>query len=87
MASSTDKAINGNYGTHQSYGNAETYQPNQASDPSQGNAQFGEQNAAPPSSSAPPAEEDKPIPKEMIGWYFVEQYYNTMSKSPDRLHV
>jgi hypothetical protein len=22
-----------------------------------------------------------------IGWYFVEQYYTTVSKTPDRLHV
>lgn len=27
------------------------------------------------------------LPKDEVGWYFVEQYYTTMSKSPERLHV
>lgn len=28
----------------------------------------------------------KPDPQE-IGWYFVEQYYTTLSKSPDKIHL
>jgi hypothetical protein len=27
------------------------------------------------------------IPKDEVGWYFVEQYYTTLSRSPDKLHV
>jgi hypothetical protein len=27
------------------------------------------------------------VPKDEIGWYFVEQYYTTLSKSPERLYV
>ncbi|EAQ91255.1 hypothetical protein CHGG_03190 [Chaetomium globosum CBS 148.51] len=27
------------------------------------------------------------LPKDEVGWYFVEQYYTTMSKSPERLHL
>ena len=27
------------------------------------------------------------LPKDEVGWYFVEQYYTTLSKSPDKLHV
>lgn len=27
------------------------------------------------------------IPKDEVGWYFVEQYYTTMSRSPEKLHV
>ncbi|KAH6620462.1 NTF2 and RRM domain-containing protein [Boeremia exigua] len=27
------------------------------------------------------------IPKDEVGWYFVEQYYTTLSKSPDRLFL
>ncbi|KAL2181395.1 uncharacterized protein P884DRAFT_189188 [Thermothelomyces heterothallicus CBS 202.75] len=27
------------------------------------------------------------LPKDEVGWYFVEQYYTTMSRSPDRLHL
>lgn len=33
--------------------------------------------------AAQPAE----IPKDQVAWYFVEQYYTTMSKNPDKLHV
>ncbi|KAK4156745.1 hypothetical protein C8A00DRAFT_12360 [Chaetomidium leptoderma] len=27
------------------------------------------------------------LPKDEVGWYFVEQYYTTMSKAPERLHL
>ena len=27
------------------------------------------------------------LPKDEVGWYFVEQYYTTLRKSPDKLHV
>ena len=27
------------------------------------------------------------MPKDEIGWYFVEQYYTTLSRNPDKLHV
>ncbi|KAF1942166.1 hypothetical protein EJ02DRAFT_181004 [Clathrospora elynae] len=27
------------------------------------------------------------VPKDEVGWYFVEQYYTTLSKSPDRLYL
>ncbi|KAH6624606.1 hypothetical protein B0J18DRAFT_465810 [Chaetomium sp. MPI-SDFR-AT-0129] len=30
---------------------------------------------------------NSPLPKDEVGWYFVEQYYTTMSRSPDRLHL
>ena len=87
MATSTaEKPVNGNYASHQGYGHAEAYQPGQVADSSQGSAQFGEQNQT-PTTAAPATEEEKPIPKEMIGWYFVEQYYNTMSKEPSKLYV
>lgn len=25
--------------------------------------------------------------KDEVGWYFVEQYYTTMSRSPEKVHV
>lgn len=25
--------------------------------------------------------------KDEVGWYFVEQFYNTLSRSPEKLHV
>jgi hypothetical protein len=27
------------------------------------------------------------LPKDEVGWYFVEQYYTTLSKNPEKLHV
>lgn len=27
------------------------------------------------------------IPKDEVGWYFVEQYYTTLSRSPEKLFV
>lgn len=42
-----------------------------------------QQSASQPAQQAPASE----IPKDEVGWYFVEQYYTTLSKSPDRLYV
>lgn len=44
-----------------------------------------EQYAA--AAAAPSAEAPKSHSKDEVGWYFVEQYYNTLSKHPHRLHV
>ncbi|KAF2867895.1 hypothetical protein BDV95DRAFT_501674 [Massariosphaeria phaeospora] len=41
------------------------------------------QNAPTPANNASTSE----IPKDEVGWYFVEQYYTTLSKSPDRLYL
>ncbi|KAH8723941.1 hypothetical protein GQ44DRAFT_619180 [Phaeosphaeriaceae sp. PMI808] len=40
-------------------------------------------NASQPAQQAPPSE----VPKDEVGWYFVEQYYTTLSKTPDRLYL
>lgn len=42
-----------------------------------------QQQAASQPAQQAPAE----IPKDEVGWYFVEQYYTTLSKSPDRLYL
>lgn len=42
-----------------------------------------QQTASQPEQQAPASE----IPKDEVGWYFVEQYYTTLSKSPERLYV
>ena len=42
------------------------------------------QASASQSSNAAPGQ--KPDPQE-IGWYFVEQYYTTLSKTPDKIHL
>ncbi|GAB1320261.1 hypothetical protein MFIFM68171_10471 [Madurella fahalii] len=46
--------------------------------------------AAPAQTSEAPANADTStsnLPKDEVGWYFVEQYYTTLSKSPERLHL
>ena len=46
-------------------------------------------NYAPPSTSAASntASSNTEISKEEVGWYFVERYYTTLSKNPDKLFV
>ncbi len=55
-----------------------------------GNINHHDQYAAPAPPTEASASADSPtehLPKVEVGWYFVEQYYTTMSKSPERLHV
>jgi len=58
------------------------------------NGSFGQQdqfkNEAYPATGAPASssdEQDTKLTKDEIGWYFVEQYYTTLSKNPEKLHV
>lgn len=37
--------------------------------------------------NAPPSEPKNGISKDEVGWYFVEQYYTNMSRSPEKLHL
>lgn len=39
------------------------------------------------SASATSAEGTSSVPKDEVGWYFVEQYYTTLSKNPEKLHL
>jgi hypothetical protein len=69
--------VNGNYGAHayDSYGAA-------------GASNGTNYEAQPATGSQPsPSPSSSEIPKDEVGWYFVEQYYTTLSKSPDRLYV
>lgn len=58
-----------------------------------GNFNHQEQYPAAPASEAPSATAAEsthasPNPsKDEVGWYFVEQYYTTLSKNPSKLHV
>ncbi|KAH9868572.1 hypothetical protein J1614_007644, partial [Plenodomus biglobosus] len=75
MATTESSAsINGNYAP-QAYENSY----------STGASNFtpSQQPTAQPAQQAPASE----IPKDEVGWYFVEQYYTTLSKSPDRLYL
>ena len=37
--------------------------------------------------SVDPSAANSNLSKDEVGWYFVEQYYTTLSKSPEKLHV
>ena len=52
-----------------------------ASTPSAGSSSATTSQTAGSTATAPKAD-----PQE-IGWYFVEQYYTTLSKTPDRIHL
>lgn len=86
-ALNAEKTVNGNYGVHHNYGHVDNLSKSQVSDPAVASAQASDQEPSTATGVASNSEEEKPIPKEMIGWYFVEQYYNTMSKDPSKLWV
>ncbi|KAE8145730.1 hypothetical protein BDV25DRAFT_170275 [Aspergillus avenaceus] len=78
----TQAPMNGNYPVHHAYqdsynnapavvNTASNFQPAQSTTPTNG----------------PPNEQKGVISKDEVGWYFVEQYYTNMSRSPDKLHL
>ena len=95
MAADTHpKAVNGNYGAHQSFNQAEPFQASQSSNTSTGTAvasAYGDEAStvptATPSESIAATEASKPPSKDEVGWYFVESYYTTLSKNPETLYV
>ena len=52
---------------------------------------FNAESATTPSAgvtaSSAASESNNSVPKDEVGWYFVEQYYTTLSKNPEKLHV
>ncbi|KAL5888548.1 hypothetical protein ACKVWC_003810 [Pyricularia oryzae] len=55
--------------------------------PTNGNVNHQDQNAASASSRSQSNTESSSLSKDEVGWYFVEQYYTTLSKNPERLHL
>ncbi|KAF2659317.1 hypothetical protein K491DRAFT_712835 [Lophiostoma macrostomum CBS 122681] len=72
--------VNGNYG-HQAY------ESNNYAAASTNNNSTYAPSSQPPSSQGTASQSTAEIPKDEVGWYFVEQYYTTLSKSPDRLYL
>ncbi|KAJ5908025.1 hypothetical protein N7495_000707 [Penicillium taxi] len=73
-------ATNGTHAAHQGFpeypaatplNTVSTFQPAQSSTPT----------------SATGTEQQNEITKDEVGWFFVEQYYTTMSRNPDKLHL
>ncbi|KAK3340982.1 hypothetical protein B0H65DRAFT_278003 [Neurospora tetraspora] len=59
-----------------------------------GNVNHSDQYAASSSTTEAPAttsttsqNQNQTLPKDEVGWYFVEQYYTTLSKNPEKLHL
>jgi hypothetical protein len=86
MADNTQPPVNGTYPPHHAYP-AASHNPSHAAV----NTSNNNTGCQPPQSSTPtnaPANENKnDIPKDEVGWFFVEQYYTTMSRSPEKLHL
>ena len=92
MASETaTKTVNGNYGSHQSYGPPEQSLSSQGSAGASAPGASGEDASnvtnTGSSSTTGTSEGNASVPKDEVGWYFVEQYYTTLSKTPEKLHV
>lgn len=77
-------AANGDYGATngQNYDVAEHNYESHTANHSMSVNEYAATNAASTSSGT-----TSEISKEEVGWYFVEQYYTTLSKSPHKLYV
>ncbi|KAL7351877.1 NTF2 and RRM domain-containing protein [Histoplasma ohiense] len=83
--------VNGNYHAHHQaipYP-ADTYNPSHAPANSISSSNYSNNNQQHNNSSAPAggSEPKNDIPKDEVGWFFVEQYYTTLSRNPEKLHL
>jgi hypothetical protein len=77
MASDVPPPVNGMYsGQYQTPAELPAHTPGASHPPSASQSTTASTSAA----------AAKPDPQE-IGWYFVEQYYTTLSKNPERIHL
>lgn len=77
--------INGNYGAQQSYHSTEN--TNSAAQAASGANGGHATTTANGHDSVGSGEGTPSVSKDEVGWYFVEQYYTTLSRSPEKLHV
>ena len=77
-------SVNG-YAPHQGYGSIEQPHSNAYNSTPASNQPMYQQPPAQEIGSSASGQAD--IPKDEVGWYFVEQYYTTLSKNPEKLHV
>ncbi|OOQ83885.1 NTF2 and RRM domain protein [Penicillium brasilianum] len=84
MADMTQVPLNGNYAAQ--HGFPESFNPAHAAMNTAANFQPAQSST--PTSATPSTEQQKnEITKDEVGWFFVEQYYTTMSRNPDKLHL
>lgn len=80
MADMTQVPVNGNYPAQHAY--PEAFNPVHPTMNTAANFQPA-QSTTP--TTATPTEQKNEITKDEVGWFFVEQYYTTMSRNPDKL--
>ena len=44
-------------------------------------------NSGAPATASAAADSSSNLGKDEVAWFFVEQYYTTLSKTPEKLHV
>ena len=82
-------SVNG-YAPHQGYGGLEHQQHGSNGFTNNSNNSQASYSQAPPATPSTPAttsSQQSDIPKDEVGWYFVEQYYTTLSRSPEKLYL
>ncbi|OJJ44870.1 hypothetical protein ASPZODRAFT_639346 [Penicilliopsis zonata CBS 506.65] len=79
MADTTQTAMNGTYPAQQAF--PEPFNPAHGGSV----ANFQPAQSSTPTNATPEQKGD--ISKDEVGWFFVEQFYTTMSRSPEKLHL
>jgi hypothetical protein len=86
MADTTQPPINGTYATPHPYP-AESYNISHAAVNNATNNIYHPVQSVTPTNVPVAPETKNEIPKDEVGWFFVEQYYTTMSRNPEKLHL
>lgn len=90
MATEANPAtVNGNYGYKDSYGAAENSlaTAGASANPTNDTGAASSTSATQGNETSGAAESNGSVSKDEVGWYFVEQYYTTLSRNPEKLHV
>ncbi|KAL8972158.1 MAG: hypothetical protein Q9183_000697 [Haloplaca sp. 2 TL-2023] len=88
-----NKSVNGTYGSQTQYDLRDQQLPSRGLHTPQATQQSGAADAegniqnVSAGASATSTDASSSLPKDEVGWYFVEQYYTTMSKNPEKLHL
>lgn len=78
MTDTTQAPINGNYPAY-----PDSFHPSHAAVSA---TNFQSTQSSTPTNPAP-SDQKSDISKDEVGWFFVEQYYTTMSRNPEKLHL
>ncbi len=81
--------VNGTYGSHpaQSYGSSEhNYAAHNTNNAASATASYGSATST-TNNQQSSEQQHAEVPKDEVGWYFVESYYTTLSRQPEKLYV